>query len=199
MMLKKFKYNDIQQCHFSNMCDELNELCYKKDVESHKPNKIKSNYILILHDYLSNFIHRNNIKLYYAYKKNKYFINLEKNTSTQSFILEINSAERSFSTVKLKCHNSNSELVTVMLLKYVSALLAEEMDLHGYFLTVCIHRNFSSFICITPDMLKEYPNGYANAVRIIIEINGERIDEIHNLPFCRGMAIRRRRSLTTVI
>ena len=44
-MLKKFKYSDIQQCHFSNMCDELNELCYKKDVESHKPNKIKSNYI----------------------------------------------------------------------------------------------------------------------------------------------------------
>ena len=56
-MLKKFKYNDIQQCHFSNMCDE-----------SHKPNKIKSNYILILHDDVSNFIHRNNIKLYYTYK-----------------------------------------------------------------------------------------------------------------------------------
>ena len=54
-MLKKFKDNDIQQCHFLN-----------------------------------------NIKLYYTYKKNKYFINLEKNTSTQSFILEINSAERSF-------------------------------------------------------------------------------------------------------
>ena len=64
MMLKKFKYNDIQQCHFLN--------------------------------------NKNNIKLYYTYKKNKYFINLEKNTSTQSFILEINSAERSFSTVKLK-------------------------------------------------------------------------------------------------
>ena len=79
MMLKKFKYNDIQQSHFSNMCDELNELCYKKDVESHKPNKIKSNYILILHDDVSNFIHRNNIKLHYTYKKNKYFINLEKN------------------------------------------------------------------------------------------------------------------------
>ena len=158
MMLKKFKYNDIQQCHFSN--------------------------------------NKNNIKLYYTYKKNKYFINLEKNTSTQSFILEINSAERSFSTVKLKCHNSNSELVTA---KYVSALLAEEMDLHGYFLTVCIHRNFSSFICLTPDMLVKYPNGYENAVTIIIEINGERIDEIHNLPLCRGMAIRRRRSLTTVI
>ena len=121
MMLKKFKYNDIQQCQFSNMCDELNELCYKKDVESHKPNKIKSNYILILHDDVSNFILRNNIKLYYTYKKNKYFINLEKNTSTQSFILEINSAERSFSTVKLRCHNSKSELVIVMLPKYVSA------------------------------------------------------------------------------
>ena len=159
MMLKKFKYNDIQQCHFLN--------------------------------------NKNNIKLYYTYKKNKYFINLEKNTNTQSFILEINSAERSFSTVKLKCHNSKSEKVIVMLPKYVSALLAEEMDLHGYFLTVCIHRNFSSFICITPDMLNKYPNGYANAVRIIIEINGERIDEIHNLPFCRGMVIRRR-SLTTV-
>ena len=37
MMLKKFKYNDIQQCHFSNICDELNKLHYKKDVESHKP------------------------------------------------------------------------------------------------------------------------------------------------------------------
>ena len=141
---------------------------------------------------------KNNIKLYYTYKKNKYFINLEKNTSTQSFILEINSAERSFSTVKLNCQNSKSELVTVMLPKYVSALLAEEMDLHGHFLTVCIHRNFSSFICITPDMLNEYPNGNLNAVRIIIEINGERIDEIHKLPFCRAMAIKRR-SLTTVI
>ena len=85
-----------------------------------------------------------------------------------------------------------------MLPKYVSALLAEEMNLHGHFLTVCIHRNFSSFICITPDMLNEYPNGNLNAVRIIIEINGERIDEIHNLPFCRGMVIRKRRSLTTV-
>ena len=85
-----------------------------------------------------------------------------------------------------------------MLPKYVSALLAEEMDLHGYFLTVCIHRNFSSFICITPDMLNEYPNGNLNTVRIIIEINGERIDEILKLPFCRGMAIKRR-SLTTVI
>ena len=48
-------------------------------------------------------------------------------------------------------------------------------------------------------MLNEYPNGNLNAVRIIIEINGERIDEIHKLPFCRGMAIRKRRSLTTVI
>ena len=85
-----------------------------------------------------------------------------------------------------------------MLPKYVSALLAEEMDLHGHFHTVCIHRNFSSFICITPDMLNEYPNGNLNAVRIIREINGERIDEIHKLPFCRGMAIKRR-SLTTVI
>ena len=160
MMLKKFKYNDIQQCHFLN--------------------------------------NKNNIKLY-TYKKNKYFINLEKNTSTQSFILEINSAERSFSTVKLNCQNSKSEIVIVMLPKYVSALLAEEIDLSGYFLTVCIHRNFSSFICITPDMLNEYPNGNLNAVRIIIEINGERIDEIHKLPFCRGMAIRKRRSLTTVI
>ena len=73
------------------------------------------------------------------------------------------------------------------------------IDLNGYFLTVCIYRNFSSFICITPDMLKEYPNGNLNAVRIIIEINGERIDEIHKLPFCRAMAIRKRRSLTTVI
>ena len=160
MMLKKFKYNDIQQCHFLN--------------------------------------NKNNIKLYYTYKKNKYFINLEKNTSTQSFILLINSAERSFSTVKLNCQNSKSEMVTVMLPKYVSALLAEEMDLHGYFLTVCIYRNFSSFICITPDMLNMYPNGYANSIRIIIEINGERIDEIHNLPFCRGKAIRKR-SLMTVI
>ena len=93
-MLKKFKDNDIQQCHFLN--------------------------------------NKNNIKLYYTYKKNKYFINLEKNTSTQSFILEINSAERSFSTVKLTCYNSKSELVTVMLPKYVSALLAEKIDLHGY-------------------------------------------------------------------
>ena len=157
MMLKKFKYNDIQQCHFLN-----------------------------------------NIKLFYTYKKNKYFINLEKNTSTQSFILEINSAERSYSNVKLNCQNSKSELVTVMLPKYVSALLAEEIDLRGYFLTVCIHRNFSSFICITPDMLNKYPNGYANSIIIIIEINGERIDEIHNLPFCRAMAIKRR-TLTTVI
>ena len=89
-------------------------------------------------------------------------------------------------------------MVTVILPKYVSALLAEEMDLHGYFLTVCIYRNFSSLICITPDMLNMYPNGYANSMRIIIEINGERIDEIHNLPFCRGKAIRKR-SLTTVI
>ena len=161
MMLKKFKDNDIQQCHFLN--------------------------------------NKNNINLYYTYKKNKYFINLEKNTSTQSFILEINSAERSFSTVKLTCYNSKSELVTVMLPKYVSALLAEKIDLHGYFLTVCIYRNFSSFICITPNMLKEFPNGYANSIRIIIEINGERIDEIHDLPFCRGMPIRKRRSLTTVI
>ena len=136
--------------------------------------------------------------MYYTYKKNKYFINLEKNTSTQSFILEINSAERSFSNVKLTCYNSKSEMVIVMLPKYVSALLAEEIDLHGYFLTVCIHRNFSSFICITPDMLNKYPNGYANAVRIIIEINGERINEIHKLPFCRAMAIKRK-SLTTVI
>ena len=47
-------------------------------------------------------------------------------------------------------------------------------------------------------MFNEYPNGNSNAVRIIIEINGERIDEIHNLPFCRGMVIRKRRSLTTV-
>ena len=39
-MLKKFKYNDIQQCHFLN--------------------------------------NKNNIKLYYTYKKNKYFINLKK-------------------------------------------------------------------------------------------------------------------------
>ena len=160
MMLKKFKYNDIQQCHFLN--------------------------------------NKNNIKLYYTYKKNKYFINLEKNTSTQSFILEINSAERSFSTVKLNCQNSKSEIVIVMLPKYVSALLAEEIDLSGYFLTVCIHRNFSSFICITPDMLNMYPNGYANSIRIIIEINEERIDEIHKLPFCRAMAIKRK-SLTTVI
>ena len=160
MMLKKFKYNDIQQCPFLN--------------------------------------NKNNIKLYYTYKKNKYFINLEKNTSTQSFILEINSAERSFSTVKLNCQNSKSEIVIVMLPKYVSALLAEEIDLSGYFLTVCIHRNFSSFICITPDMLNMYPNGYANFIRIIIEINGERIDEIHKLPFCRAMAIKRK-SLTTVI
>ena len=160
MMSKKFKYNDIQQCHFLN--------------------------------------NKNNIKLYYTYKKNKYFINLEKNTSTQSFILEINSAERSFSTVKLSCQNSKSEIVIVMLPKYVSALLAEEIDLSGYFLTVCIHRNFSSFICITPDMLNMYPNGYANSIRIIIEINGERIDEIHKLPFCRAMAIKRK-SLTTVI
>ena len=137
--------------------------------------------------------------MYYTYKKNKYFINLEKNTSTQSFILEINSAERSFSTVKLNCQNSKSEIVIVMLPKYVSALLAEEIDLSGYFLTVCIYRNFSSFICITPDMLKEFPNGNLNAVRIIIEIKGERIDEIHKLPFCRGMPIRKRRSLTTVI
>ena len=142
---------------------------------------------------------KNNIKLYYTYKKNKYFINLVKNTSTQSFILEINSAERSFSTVKLNCQNSKSEIVIVMLPKYVSALLAEEIDLSGYFLTVCIYRNFSSFICITPDMLKEFPNGNLNAVRIIIEIKGERIDEIHKLPFCRGMPIRKRRSLTTVI
>ena len=110
MMLKKFKDNDIQQCHFLN--------------------------------------NKNNIKLYYTYKKNKYFINLEKNTSTQSFILEINSAERSFSTVKLNCQNSKSEIVIVMLPKYVSALLAEEIDLSGYFLTVCIYRNFSSFVCI---------------------------------------------------
>ena len=161
MMLKKFKDNDIQQCHFLN--------------------------------------NKNNIKLYYTYKKNKYFINLEKNTSTQTFILEINSAERSFSTVKLNCQNSKSEIVIVMLPKYVSALLAEEIDLSGYFLTVCIYRNFSSFICITPNMLKEFPNGYANSIRIIIEINGERIDEIHKLPFCRGMPIRKRRSLTTVI
>ena len=160
MMLKKFKYNDIQQCHFLN--------------------------------------NKNNIKLYYTYKKNKYFINLEKNTSTQSFILEINSAERSFSTVKINCQNSKSEIVIVMLPKYVSALLAEEKDLSGYFLTVCIYRNFSSFICITPDMLNMYPNGYANSIRIIIEINGKRIDEIHDLPFCRGKAIRKR-SLTTVI
>ena len=160
MMLKKFKYNDIQQCHFLN--------------------------------------NKKNIKLYYTYKKNKYFINLEKNTSTQSFILEINSAERSYSNVKLTCYNSKSEMVIVMLPKYVSALLAEKIDLRGYFLTVCIHRNFSSFICITPDMLNKYPNGYANSIRIIIEINGERIDEIHNLPFCRGKAIRKR-SLTTVI
>ena len=137
--------------------------------------------------------------MYYTYKKNKYFINLEKNTSTQSFILKINSAERSFLTVKLTCYNSKSELVTVMLPKYVSALLAEKIDLHGYFLTVCIHRNSSSFICITPDRLKEFPNGNLNAVRIIIEIKGERIDEIHKLPFCRAMAIRKRRSLTTVI
>ena len=48
-------------------------------------------------------------------------------------------------------------------------------------------------------MLNEYPNRNLNAVRIIIEINVERIDEIHKLPFCRGMAIRKRRSLTTVI
>ena len=149
---------------------------------------------------MSSFLNnKNNIKLYYTYKKNKYFINLEKNTSTQSFILEINSAERSFSTVKLNCQNSKSEIVIVMLPKYVSALLAEEIDLSGYFLTVCIYRNFSSFICITPNMLKEFPNGYANSIRIIIEINGERIDEIHKLPFCRGMPIRKRRSLTTVI
>ena len=160
MMLKKFKYNDIQQCHFLN--------------------------------------NKNNIKLYYTYKKNKYFINLEKNTSTQSFILEINSAERSFSTVKLNCQNSKSEIVIVMLPKYVSALLAEEIDLSGYFLTVCIYRNFSSFICITPDMLNMYSNGYANSIRIKIEINGEWIDEIHKLPFCRAMAIKRK-SLTTVI
>ena len=124
---------------------------------------------------------------------------MEKNTSTQSFILEINSAVRSFSTVKLTCYNSKSELVTVMLPKYVSALLAEGIDLHGYFFTVCIHRNFSSFIFITPDMLNKYPNGYANAVRIIIEINGDRIDEIHKLPFCRGMAMRKRRSLKKFI
>ena len=39
-MLKKFKDNDIQQCHFLN--------------------------------------NKNNIKLYYTYKKNKYFINLER-------------------------------------------------------------------------------------------------------------------------
>ena len=59
-------------------------------------------------------------------EKDKYFKkNLEKNSSTQCFILEISSAERAFSTVKLKCHNSNSELVTVMLPKYVSALLTE--------------------------------------------------------------------------
>ena len=51
---------------------------------------------------------------------------------------------------------------------------------------------------ITPNMLKEFPNGNLNAVRIIIEIKGERIDEIHKLPFCRGKAIRKR-SLTTVI
>ena len=48
-------------------------------------------------------------------------------------------------------------------------------------------------------MLKDFPNGNLNAVRIIIEIKGERIDEIHKLSFCRGMPIRKRRSLTTVI
>ena len=41
MMLKKFKYNDIQQCHFSNMCDELNELCYKKMLNLTNPIKLK--------------------------------------------------------------------------------------------------------------------------------------------------------------
>ena len=41
-------------------------------------------------------------------EKDKYFKNLEKNTSTHCFILEISSVERSFSTVKLNCHNSNS-------------------------------------------------------------------------------------------
>ena len=47
---------------------------------------------------------------------------------------------------------------------------------------------------MTPNMFDEYPRGYANAVRVIIEINGKRIEEIHNLPFGRGMLIRRRRS-----
>ena len=32
---------------------------------------------------------------------------------------------------------------------------------------------------MTPNMLDEYPRGYANAVRVIIVINGERIEEIH--------------------
>ena len=73
MMLKKFKDNDIQQCHFLN--------------------------------------NKNNIKLYYTYKKNKYFINLEKNTSTQSFILEINSAEGLFQLLNLTVKTQNLRLL----------------------------------------------------------------------------------------
>ena len=73
MMLKKFKDNDIQQCHFLN--------------------------------------NKNNIKLYYTYKKNKYFINLEKNTSTQSFILEIILLKGLFQLLNLTVKTQNLRLL----------------------------------------------------------------------------------------
>lgn len=124
---------------------------------------------------------------------NKYFINLERNTSTQNYILEIKEAELHFSTIKLTCYNAESELVIVMLPKFVTNLLYEDFlnCLIGCYLTVCINRDFSSFICITENMLDSYPNGFRNAIRVIIDVNDERIDEVYPLPFCR-MEISRR-------
>ena len=120
-------------------------------------------------------------------RKNKYFINLERNTSTQNYILEIKEAEMFFSTIKLTCYNADSELVVVMLPKYITNLLDEYLIsfLNGCFLTVCINRDSCSFICITENMLDSYPNGFRNAVRVIIDVNDERIDDVYPLPFCR--------------
>ena len=127
-------------------------------------------------------------------QRNSNFINLEKDLSTQAYILEIIGAELNHSTLMLRCHNSDSELIIVMLPKFVTNLLSINLlsHLEGCFLEVCIIRGHGSYISITENVLSQtYPSGIDGFMNVVIEINGERIHEIHPLPFCRRNTIRR--------
>ena len=127
-------------------------------------------------------------------RRNTIFINFERNLSTQVHTLEIIRAELNHSTLMLRCHNANSELVIVMLPKFVTNLLSVHLIsyLEGCFLDVCIIRGHGSFISITENMSSQtYPLGIDGFMNVIIEINGERIHEIHPLPLCRRNIIRR--------